>query len=464
MFTLQPRHRLDIRLRDFAYALIAVAWARKPERLSARLEARWSPGGQGLACRSVRSGFHLLLESLALPAGSEVLVSAVTHPDMVRILEAHGLVAVPVDLEVATLAPRLDLAERLVTPRTAAMLVAHLFGGHVAMGPLAAFAKRHGLLLWEDCAQAFAGTHSDDAMADISMYSFGALKTCTALGGALLTVQDPSLLARMRAAQFRWRLQSRRTYAESVLKFLAFTLITRPFPYGVLAAIHGALGRDFDRTVNTSVKAFRPGPLLSQLEARPSAPLLAMLAYRLRTFDDARLRRRRRVPQCASSRALDARRSPDGVAHPLAVSDHLPRAGPADPGVPACGRGWRARRVERDRGARAGRPAGSRSRGGSTDDGRPGFPPRISRAPSPLPRPPGRGSGGRGPEPSYHEAPGPRDAIMTTLREESLDRLGKGRFDLLVIGAGIIGARVAFEGARAWLSVARVDARDFGGV
>src|ERR1700680_3414899 len=155
MFTLQPRHRLDIRLRDFAYALIAVAWARKPERLSARLEARWSPGGQGLACRSVRSGFHLLLESLALPAGSEVLVSAVTHPDMVRILESHGLVPVPVDLDVATLSPRVDLAERLVTPRTRAILIAHLFGGRVDLAPFAGFARRHRLHLWEGCASAF---------------------------------------------------------------------------------------------------------------------------------------------------------------------------------------------------------------------------------------------------------------------------------------------------------------------
>jgi glycerol-3-phosphate dehydrogenase len=52
---------------------------------------------------------------------------------------------------------------------------------------------------------------------------------------------------------------------------------------------------------------------------------------------------------------------------------------------------------------------------------------------------------------------------MTASREESWDRLGKGRFDLLVIGAGIIGARVAFEAARAGLSVAMVDAGDFGG-
>jgi perosamine synthetase len=291
MFTLRPRHRLDIRLRDFAYALLAGAWARNPERLSARLGAGWSPRGEGLACRSVRSGFHLLLESLALPAGSEVLVSAVTHPDMVRILEAHGLVAVPVDLDIATLAPRLDLAGQLVTPRTAAFLVAHLFGGRVAMSPLSGFAKRHGLLLWEDCAQAFAGAHSE-ATADVSMYSFGALKTCTALGGALLEVKDSSLLVRMRAVQCRWGLQPRSAYAVSVLKFLAFSLVTRPLPYGVLAIVHSALGRDFDHAINSSVKAFRPGPLLPQLEVRPSAPLLAMLAYRLRTFDAARLRRR----------------------------------------------------------------------------------------------------------------------------------------------------------------------------
>jgi dTDP-4-amino-4,6-dideoxygalactose transaminase len=290
MLTLQSRHRLDIRLRQFAYALLACAWARDAERLSARLESAWSADGQGLACRSVRSGFHLLLEALALPAGSEVLVSAVTHPDMIRILAAHGLIAVPVDLDTATLAPRLDLAERLVTPRTEALLVAHLFGGRLDMGPIAAFARRHHLLLWEDCAQAFTGPgDTGDPHADASMYSFGALKTCTALGGALLTIRHRVLLERMRTTQSAWRRQSASAYAANVLKFLGFFVATRPAPYRLLA---WALGRDFDRRVNSSVRAFRPGPLLPQLEVQPSAPLLAVLGFRLRKFDRARLRRR----------------------------------------------------------------------------------------------------------------------------------------------------------------------------
>jgi perosamine synthetase len=291
MLTLQSRHRLDIRLGHFAYALLACAWARDADQLSTRLAADWSPSGEGLPCRSVRSGFHLLLDALDLPAGGEVLVSAVTHPDMVRILEAHGLVAVPVDLDIATLAPRLALAERQVTPRTQAILIAHLFGGRVGMEPFVAFARRHRLLLWEDCAQAFTGPGATgDPAADVSMYSFGALKTCTALGGALLKVKDPSLLGRMRNLERGWPLQRRRAYAAGALKFLAFSVVTRPVAYGLLARLCRALGRDFDRLVNRSVRAFRPGRLLPQLEVRPSAPLLATLAFRLRTFDNLRLR------------------------------------------------------------------------------------------------------------------------------------------------------------------------------
>src|SRR5438552_3718953 len=157
MLTLHSRHRLDIRFRHFVYGLAATAWAGDPARRGARLAGTWSPSGHGIACRSVRSGFHLMLDALGLRAGDEVLVSAVTHPDMVRILEAHGLVVVPVDLEVSTLAPNLELAQRLVTSKTRAMLIAHLFGGRFAMETSVAFAKRHGLFLWEDCAQAFTG-------------------------------------------------------------------------------------------------------------------------------------------------------------------------------------------------------------------------------------------------------------------------------------------------------------------
>ena len=48
-------------------------------------------------------------------------------------------------------------------------------------------------------------------------------------------------------------------------------------------------------------------------------------------------------------------------------------------------------------------------------------------------------------------------------RATALERLGSETFDLLVVGAGIIGARTALEAARSGARVALVDARDFGG-
>src|SRR5918997_7215245 len=99
-----------------------------------------------------------LARGSGVSGGGEVLVSAVTHPDMVRIIEGHGLRAVPVDLDTTTLEPRIKLLQRALSPRTRTVLVAHLFGSRFDLDPIAAFARRHRLLLVEDCAQTFRGT------------------------------------------------------------------------------------------------------------------------------------------------------------------------------------------------------------------------------------------------------------------------------------------------------------------
>ena len=108
-----PRHKIDISVADLLFALAACLTARSPERYERdALRALGIDESQGLLCLSVRSGLELLLDALTLPAGSEIVVSAVTHPDMTRILERRGVVPVPVDLDTRTLAPRLELLER----------------------------------------------------------------------------------------------------------------------------------------------------------------------------------------------------------------------------------------------------------------------------------------------------------------------------------------------------------------
>ena len=295
---LYPRHRLDVSVRDLLFGLSACLWAFRRRKLAAQVVRACPPADDALVCFSVRSGFDLLLRVLAETPGSEVLVSAVTHPDMVRIIEGRGLRAVPVDLDTATLEPRVEFLEEALSSRTRAIVVAHLFGGRFDLGPAAAFARRHGLLLVEDCAQAFRGPRDPgDPLADVSMFSFGSIKTASAVGGAILRVRDPGLLAKMRRAQERWPVQGRRHYAGRLRKALNLVLLGRPLPYGILARICELTGRGLDDLVNGTVRAFPASAdatesLLGEIRHQPSAPLLALLARRLRTFDAARLVRR----------------------------------------------------------------------------------------------------------------------------------------------------------------------------
>jgi dTDP-4-amino-4,6-dideoxygalactose transaminase len=127
------------------------------------------------------------------------------------------------------------------------------------------------------------------------MHSFGALKTATALGGALLRVRAPELLDRMRSIHASWPRQSRRDYLGRLCKYAMIAGLTRPLPYGAVARACELMGRDFDQLVDSAARTFSTGPdlaLLARLERRPCAGLLSLMARRVRRFDEGRLRAR----------------------------------------------------------------------------------------------------------------------------------------------------------------------------
>jgi perosamine synthetase len=294
---IHARHRLDLSVKDISFGLLSCVRHWRRGKFEAEISSLCSLGDEGLVCFSVRSGWDLWLGAQDLRAGDEVLVSAVTHPDMVRIICGHGLRAVPVDIDAETLAPRPWMLEAALTPRTRVVLVAHLFGGRMDLTDVARFARERGLLLVEDCAQAFQGPERmGDPAADVSMYSFGILKTSTALGGAVLRVRDTDVLRRMRGIQASYPLQGRGGYLEKLLKALGLVAVSRPRPYGLLARTCKRFGSDLDALVRRVVRGFRPrepaATFFRRLRRRPSAPLLAMLSRRLRTFDGERLARR----------------------------------------------------------------------------------------------------------------------------------------------------------------------------
>lgn len=287
------RKRFDIGWSDLGFA--AARCLAGSGAGAAAEESNWLKPDRGgdFACLSVRSGFDLLLAAAAFPQGSEVLVSAMTIPDMVRIIRHHGLVPVPLDLDPDLAFPAAAQIASRVTPRTRAVLIAHLFGATPPLDEHIAAARAHRLLFIEDCAQAFRGRdYAGHPDADVSFFSFGTIKTASALGGALARVRNPELLAAMRDRHARYRVQSRATYLGRVLKYMVLKAATYRLPFRSLVGALQLSGQDHDRVLNASVSGFDADQLFTEIRHQPCGALLDTLRRRIGNFDGARQLRR----------------------------------------------------------------------------------------------------------------------------------------------------------------------------
>ncbi|GIS60275.1 MAG: hypothetical protein CM1200mP2_25000 [Planctomycetaceae bacterium] len=119
-----PRKRLDIGWLDMASLRAAFVFRWNRRRATANVLDAWPADGQTLPTMSVRSGLHLILGQLDWPRGSEILMSAMTIPDMARIVRHHGFVPVPVDLDLNTAAPHSNPSKRprLLSPEASYLL------------------------------------------------------------------------------------------------------------------------------------------------------------------------------------------------------------------------------------------------------------------------------------------------------------------------------------------------------
>ena len=290
---LYPRKQLDIRWRDLATGMLRCAFPGRPERSASELQNSFAPGEPVLIAYTVRTSFDLCLQALAFPPGSEIIMSALTIREMADIARKHGLVPIPLDLNLETLAPDTSDFEAAITPRTRCLVMAHLFGIRVPMDPLIAVAKRHGLFVFEDCAQAFTGPdYTGHPQTDAAMFSFGSIKTATAVGGALVRLKDSQLLQKMRAIQQGYPMQKRTEYFQELFTHACVKLFTVPLFFGLFYRVCVALHKDFERVISAVRNLPEGEEDLEVIQKRPSPPLLALLARRLRTFNPARLRQR----------------------------------------------------------------------------------------------------------------------------------------------------------------------------
>lgn len=276
-----PRHRIDISWYDLLAGLAGCILPGNRMVTQRRLERDWG-GDTALAALSVRSGFDAFLTALQLPAGSEVLVSAVTIRDMVTIIREHGLVPVPLDLNTATMGIEPASLETAVNDRTRAVVLAHLFGTRMDMSPIVDAAARNNLIIIEDCAQSYrADGYRGSASTDVALFSFGPIKTATALGGALMSFRDPGLALRVREIMQAWPVQARWLYALRICKYLLIKALGTRLLFTLFYQLCAVAGLDYDRVIYTSLRGFRADKVINEIRCQSSTGLLRLLYRRI---------------------------------------------------------------------------------------------------------------------------------------------------------------------------------------
>lgn len=155
----------------------------------------------GVAVSSGSTALHLAVAAAGIGAGDEVLVSSSTNIATALAVIHNGAIPVPVDSENVTWNLDLDLIEGLITERTKAIIPVHLYGHPVDMDRLMDIARRHNLLVIEDCAESHGATcrgKMTGSFGDMACFSFYANKVITTGEGGMVTTNNKQLAERLR--------------------------------------------------------------------------------------------------------------------------------------------------------------------------------------------------------------------------------------------------------------------------
>ena len=297
-----PRKRLDIGWLDILYGIGCCFWPGSRHAVKKRIGDFWSSASDTVVSLAERSGFDLTLEALKLPRGSEILISALNIRSMFEVIERHGLVAVPIDLDMSTLAMKREELERAVNKNTKAILHAQLFGSRLPMDDVIEFARRHDLFFFEDCAQSFSGDgYVGHPESDVVMVSFGPIKTCSTIMGGVLRFKESALAREVAGLQEELPLHSRWDY----LRWLGRFALIKTFSSRALFALvmkNAHRNGVENKKLNDFIRVFGGEDEVRKFRQQPCYPMLAVLERRLKRFDAGSIARRQAAAETVIER------------------------------------------------------------------------------------------------------------------------------------------------------------------
>lgn len=155
-----------------------------------------------IGCGNGLDAITAILKGYGIGAGDEVIVPAHTFIATALAVSYAGAEPVLVDVESGSFNINAELVELAITPRTKAIIAVHLYGQTSDMDKLYVVAKKHGIKLIEDAAQAHGAQYGNlkaGSLATAAAFSFYPGKNLGALGdGGAVVTNDAELAAKVR--------------------------------------------------------------------------------------------------------------------------------------------------------------------------------------------------------------------------------------------------------------------------
>ena len=156
--------------------------------------ATYCDASESVGVNSGTSALHLALLAAGIEPGDEVITTPLTFVATVAAIRYAGATPVLVDIEPDYFTIDASRIESAITPRTRAILPVHLYGQPADMAPIVEIARRHGLTVIEDAAQAHGSEYHGrrcGSLAEIAAFSFYPAKNLGAYGegGAITTTR-----------------------------------------------------------------------------------------------------------------------------------------------------------------------------------------------------------------------------------------------------------------------------------
>jgi|SRR5579875_663583 len=186
--------------------------------------AEYHSSAYAVAFNSATAALHAAVVATGIEAGQEVIVPPYTFTSTASCALMHNAIPVFADVNDVTFGLDPDAVERAITPLTRAIIVVHLFGHPANIQRIMEVARRYGLRVIEDCAQApgakwkekLAGTFGD-----CGIFSFTESKTITTGEGGMLITDDRNIAETARMVRNHGEVivegQCERSYSSAML-------------------------------------------------------------------------------------------------------------------------------------------------------------------------------------------------------------------------------------------------------